>query len=124
MFKILTMPFSFISQAFNLTLFPNTQYAFNISNFFLGLITISFMLWVLKLILGRADIGQWLGDQRAMARENRLRDRKHRNAIAQESRRHEQQLQRDANYNANRHAELTAREQASHNRAMKHKGKR
>lgn len=35
MWQILTMPFAFVSQAFNLTLFPGTPYQVNISNLFL-----------------------------------------------------------------------------------------
>ncbi|MFA5453438.1 MAG: hypothetical protein WC248_07685, partial [Candidatus Methanomethylophilaceae archaeon] len=40
MFTILTLPFSFISQAFNLTLFPNTPYSINIGNLFLSVVAI------------------------------------------------------------------------------------
>lgn len=40
MWHILTMPFSFVSQAFNLTLFPGTPYQINISNLFLSIIAI------------------------------------------------------------------------------------
>lgn len=64
MFTILGMPFSFISQAFNLTLFEGTPYVVNISDIFLGFIAVALLLWVLKLILGRADLGQWIADNK------------------------------------------------------------
>lgn len=48
MFEILTMPFTFISMAFNLTLFPGTQYMLNISNLFLTIIGILIFVWILK----------------------------------------------------------------------------
>lgn len=64
MFTILGMPFSFISQAFNITLFPHTPYEVNISNLFLSFIAIALLLWILKLILGRADLGQWIADNK------------------------------------------------------------
>lgn len=51
MFNILTMPFAFISQAFDLTLFPGTQYALNISNLFLAIIGIAVFIWILKKVL-------------------------------------------------------------------------
>lgn len=37
MFDILTMPFTFISRAFSLTLFPNTPYSVNIAQLFLAI---------------------------------------------------------------------------------------
>lgn len=51
MFTILTMPFSFISQAFNLTLFPNTPYAINISNLFITIIAVMLFVWLLSIII-------------------------------------------------------------------------
>lgn len=51
MFNILTMPFAFISQAFNLTIFPGTAYAVNISNLFLAIIGIAVFVFILKKIL-------------------------------------------------------------------------
>lgn len=48
MFTVLSMPFSFISQAFNLTIFPNTPYQINFSNLFLTIISIFVMLWLIK----------------------------------------------------------------------------
>ena len=124
MFQILTLPFTFISQAFDLTIFPGTPYQVNFSNIFLGFIGIAMLLWVLKLILGQADLGQWLGDQKRMHREERLRDKQHKNNMARETARHNRQLQRDATHDVNRHRELQAREKADHTRAMQHKGKR
>ena len=45
MFTVLTMPFSFISTAFNLTLFPGTPYQINISELFLGIIGLLMFVW-------------------------------------------------------------------------------
>lgn len=113
MFTILGLPFSFISQAFDLTIFPGTPYQVNFSNIFLGFIAIAMLLWVLKLILGQADIGQWLGDQKRMHREERLRDRNHK-----------RNMQRNEEHNKNRHEELAQKERLAHERAQKHKGNR
>lgn len=113
MFTILGLPFSFISQAFDLTIFPGTPYQVNFSNIFLGFIAIAMLLWVLKLILGQADIGQWLGDQKRMHREERLRDKSHKQA-----------MKRNEQYNKNRHEELSQKERLAHERATKHKGNR
>lgn len=51
MFTILTMPFSFISNAFNLTLFPNTPYAVNLSNIFLAIIGVLVFVFIIKIII-------------------------------------------------------------------------
>jgi len=51
MWQILTMPFAFISQAFNLTLFPGTPYQVNISNLFLSIIAIIVFVWLITLFL-------------------------------------------------------------------------
>lgn len=53
-FDILTMPFSFISQAFNLTLFPGTAYQINISNLFLSIIGILIFVFIIKKLLIRS----------------------------------------------------------------------
>lgn len=50
MFTILTLPFAFISQAFNLTLFPGTPYAINISNLIVCLIAVFLLIFVLNII--------------------------------------------------------------------------
>lgn len=47
MFTILTMPFSFVSQAFNLTLFPGTNYQINIARILLTLFAIAVIVIVL-----------------------------------------------------------------------------
>lgn len=52
MFTILTMPFSFISQAFNLTLFAGTKYQINISALFLAIIGVMIFIMLLKIIVG------------------------------------------------------------------------
>lgn len=54
MFTILGMPFTFISTAFNLTLFPGTAYELNISYLFLAVIAVLIFVWILKLILNKA----------------------------------------------------------------------
>lgn len=51
MFNILSMPFSFISQAFNLTLFGGTPYQINISALFLGILGAVIFIVIIKLIL-------------------------------------------------------------------------
>lgn len=51
MWEILTMPFSFVSQAFNLTLFPGTPYQVNISNLFLSIIAIIVFVWLISFFL-------------------------------------------------------------------------
>lgn len=51
MYTVLTMPFSFISQAFNLTLFPNTPYQVNFSNIFLVILALLVILFVAKIII-------------------------------------------------------------------------
>lgn len=48
MFTILTLPFSFISQAFDLTIFPNTPYEINFTNLFMTVIAIFVLLWLIK----------------------------------------------------------------------------
>lgn len=51
MFDILSMPFTFISTAFNLTLFPGTRYQINISNLVLTIFGILVFIFILKLVL-------------------------------------------------------------------------
>lgn len=48
MFTVLTMPFTFISTAFNLTLFPGTQYQINIGNVFLVFIAILSIVFIIN----------------------------------------------------------------------------
>lgn len=48
MFTVLTLPFSFISQAFNLTIFPGTPYQINFTNLFMTVIAIFVLLWLIK----------------------------------------------------------------------------
>lgn len=51
MFNIITLPFAFISQAFNVTLFPNTPYQVNIATLFIAILAILILAWLLgKLI--------------------------------------------------------------------------
>lgn len=52
MFTILTLPFSFITQAFNITMFPNTPYSINIGNLFLSIVAIIILMWLLQKIIG------------------------------------------------------------------------
>ena len=51
MWQILTMPFAFVSQAFNLTLFPGTPYQVNISNLFLSIVAIFVFVWLIGIFL-------------------------------------------------------------------------
>lgn len=53
LFSILTMPFAFISQAFNLTLFPGTPYQINISNLFLTILAILIFVFIVKLFVNK-----------------------------------------------------------------------
>ena len=53
MFAVLGMPFTFISTAFNLTLFPGTAYEINISILFLAIFGILTFVFLLKLILSK-----------------------------------------------------------------------
>ena len=48
LFTILTMPFSFISTAFNLTIFPGTPYQLNISNLVMTLIASLLLIFIIK----------------------------------------------------------------------------
>lgn len=48
MWEVLTMPFTFISIAFNLTIFPNTPYQVNLSNLFLSIIGIIIFAFILS----------------------------------------------------------------------------
>lgn len=73
MLNVLTMPFSFISQAFNVTIFEGSPYAFNISNILLSLIAIILLLWIIKLILGKADIGTWVSTQQDNYKQSKTR---------------------------------------------------
>lgn len=52
MFQVLTMPFTFISAAFNLTLFPGTPYQINISNLFMAIIAVMAFIFIIKLLIG------------------------------------------------------------------------
>ena len=54
MWEILSMPFAFISTAFNLTLFPNTPYQVNVSNLILmifGILVVIFIMSRIKKVL-------------------------------------------------------------------------
>lgn len=60
MIQILTMPFTFISQAFNVTLWPNTAWEFNLSNFILAIIAIASLIFIIKLFTsGFSVIGNY-----------------------------------------------------------------
>ena len=50
-FEIVTAPFTFISVAFNLTLFPGTPYQVNLSNLFLTIIAIAVFLFIMRLFM-------------------------------------------------------------------------
>lgn len=51
MFTVLTMPFSFISVAFNLTLFPGTPYQVNISALFLAILAVLIFITIMKVLI-------------------------------------------------------------------------
>lgn len=51
MFQVLGMPFTFITTAFSLTLFPGTPYAIDIGNIFLGFLGIAFIIFIVSIIL-------------------------------------------------------------------------
>ena len=51
MWEILTMPFAFLSTAFNLTLFPGTPYQLNVANLILMLLGILTFIFIFKLFL-------------------------------------------------------------------------
>ena len=50
---ILTAPFTFISQAFNITLFAGTQYQINVSYIFMAVITAGILILVIKTLMGK-----------------------------------------------------------------------
>ena len=52
MLSILTMPFTFFSQAFNLTLFPNTPYALNIGHTILIIVGVIGTIYLIKYLVG------------------------------------------------------------------------
>ena len=52
LFTILTMPFTFFSQAFNFTFFEGTAYAFNISDTLLLVVCVLIIIYLVKLIMG------------------------------------------------------------------------
>lgn len=56
MWDIIGMPFTFINQAFNVTLFPGTIYEFNIGTLFKGMIAILAVLFVVKLFTRGIDV--------------------------------------------------------------------
>jgi len=63
MLKILTMPFSFINTAFNVTLWPNTPYAFNFRTFVLGIIAVLALLFIIRLFTsGFSVVGKYTGN--------------------------------------------------------------
>ena len=47
-FEIITMPFTFISQAFNLTLFPGTPYQINISNLIMTIFSVLVFIFIFR----------------------------------------------------------------------------
>ena len=51
MLSILTMPFTFFSQAFNLTLFPNTPYAINIGHTILIIVGVIGTIYLIRYLV-------------------------------------------------------------------------
>lgn len=70
MWDIIGMPFTFINQAFDVTLFPGTIYQFNIGNLFKGLIAILAVLFVVKLFTRGIDV---LGAYTGSAQDNKFK---------------------------------------------------
>ena len=54
MLTIITLPFSFVSTAFNLTLFAGTPYQINISNLLMTLFAVLVFTFIIKIILGKS----------------------------------------------------------------------
>ena len=48
MFTIISLPFSFISNAFNLTIFPNTPYQLNFTNLFMTILAAFILTWLIR----------------------------------------------------------------------------
>lgn len=67
--KILTLPFTFISQAFNITLWPNTAWEFNIGNFILAIIAIGAVLFIIKVFTSGFSV---IGNYTFNRNQNRL----------------------------------------------------
>lgn len=51
LFQILTMPFTFYSQAFNLTLFPGTPYQFSVTHILLFIVALLIFAYIIRLIM-------------------------------------------------------------------------
>lgn len=51
MFTILGMPFAFVAQAFDLTVFPGTAYAVNLSHIFLAIAGAGILLFIIKKVI-------------------------------------------------------------------------
>lgn len=74
MLSVLTMPFTFINQAFDVTLWEGTAYEFNVGNFIKGLIAIAAILFIIRLFTsGFSIIGNYAGDIRARNDTSKLR---------------------------------------------------
>ena len=75
MLNVLTMPFTFISQGFNITLWENTPYEINIGNFIKSLIAIATILFIIKMFTsGFSVIGNYTtgtGNNISQWRKNR-----------------------------------------------------
>lgn len=69
MLRILTMPFTFIVQAFNVTLWPNTAWEFNIGNFILAIIAISAVLFIIKVFTSGFSV---IGNYTSHRNQNKL----------------------------------------------------
>ena len=69
MLRILTMPFTFIVQAFNVTLWPNTAWEFNIGNFIVAIIAISAVLFIIKVFTSGFSV---IGNYTSHRNQNKL----------------------------------------------------
>lgn len=51
MFTVISMPFTFMSKAFNVTLFPNTPYSINIANILLSIVGALTFIFIIKIVV-------------------------------------------------------------------------
>ena len=64
MMEVLTMPFTFISQAFDVTLWPGTEYQINIGNFIKAMLAIAAILFIIRLFTtGFSIIGNYTNNK-------------------------------------------------------------
>lgn len=98
MLYILSMPWTFISQAFNVTLFPNTPYQVNIANLFKGVLAIMSVLFIIKLLTHGFDaLGNYVGGHQERSERIKTSRQKRELRAKEDARRERQQTNRDNN---------------------------